>query len=95
MSDKGEGIRVIEINQIYSTRVQNVTPYAMNYFPGTMELFPSSDVWVDQVRNAANVFLVDREEQELQDILNSDPQSGYAGSTWDAVTKTWLIPEIL
>jgi hypothetical protein len=41
---------VAAITQPYSTRVVNVTPYVSDYFGGTMQLFPSSDVWVDQVR---------------------------------------------
>ena len=41
---------VSAISQPYSSRVVNVTPYAVNFFGGSVTLFPSSDVWVDQVK---------------------------------------------
>ena len=40
---------VYEIVQPYSTRVDNVASYRNNTFSGTIVLYPSSDVWADQV----------------------------------------------
>lgn len=80
------------ITQQYSTRVVNVTPYAIDYYGGTIELFPSSDVWVDQVRmepktvNAEGNYL----ETESQLVAEGfDPQTGYGPVTWNSWETTW------
>ena len=83
---------VIEINQIYSTRVQNVTPYALNYFPGTMELFPSSDVWVQQNRLKDNIIIVQGNYIETSFQLEKqgfDRQTGFGPVTWNSWSTVW------
>jgi hypothetical protein len=86
-------VEQVFIEQPYATRAVNVNPYAEDFYGGTIFLFPSSDVWLDQVRSTANTLLIDREEIELEELLTYDPQKGFSTGTWDAVTKTWLIPE--
>jgi len=83
---------VSAINQVYSTRVQNVTPYAMNYFGGTVELFPSSDVWVQQNRLKDNVVNVQGNyiETSLQlEKQGFDLQTGFGPVTWNSWSTVW------
>jgi len=40
------------ITQPFATRVENVTPYLVKFWQGTIELTPTVDVWVDTVRLA-------------------------------------------
>jgi len=84
---------VPEIVQPYASRSVNVNPYIEDFYTGTISLFPSSDVWVDQVRNASNTLFIDREEIELEKLLDYDPQKGFAGGEWNAAEKIWVIPE--
>ena len=83
---------VSEIDQPYSTRVQNVTPFAANYYGGTMELFPSSDVWVQQDRLKDNV--VEAQGNYIETSLQLekegfDLQTGFGPVTWNSWETVW------
>jgi hypothetical protein len=83
---------VSEIEQPYSTRIQNVTPYALNYFGGTIELFPSSDVWVQQDRLKDNVIEVQGNYIETSLQLEKegfDLQTGFGPVTWNSWETVW------
>lgn len=41
---------VVWITQPFGTRVENVQPYILNFWEGSLTLNPSSDIWVDTVR---------------------------------------------
>ncbi|MGA1048027.1 MAG: DUF4815 domain-containing protein, partial [Minisyncoccia bacterium] len=84
---------VAEIVQPYASRAVNVNPYIDDFYNGTISLFPSSDVWVDQVRNKSNEVFVDRDFEELTNLLEYDPQSGFAGGEWNSAENIWIIPE--
>ena len=81
------------IVQPFASRAVNVNPYIEDYYTGTVFLFPSSDSWVDQVRTTSNTLFIDREEQELEQLLEYDPQKGFSGGVWDAASSVWVIPE--
>jgi len=85
--------QVPEIVQPYASRAVNVNPYVEDFYTGTILLFPSSDVWVDQVRIASNTIFIDREATELERLLEYDPQKGFVGGEWNAAEKIWTIPE--
>ena len=83
---------VAEINQLLSTRVVNVNPYASDFFGGTIELFPSSDVWIDQVRlepktvNAEGNYAQTRTQLTAQGF---DAQTGFGPVTWGSWETVW------
>jgi hypothetical protein len=83
---------VPEIVQPYASRAVNVNPYIEDFYTGTISLFPSSDVWLDQVRNKSNEVFVDRDFEELAELLEYDPQSGFAGGEWNSSENIWVIP---
>jgi hypothetical protein len=69
------------LNQPYATRAVCVNPFAEDFYTGTMELFPASDVWVDQVRVKPNTVEIGDAytETSLQTrSAESDPQTGLA-----------------
>ena len=85
----------VEISQPYATRIENVTPYLVTSYFGTLELNPSSDVWVDQTQLdtltvggiSGRTFTVERNLTEAE-IVN-DPQGGWAPIAWNAWQDNW------
>jgi hypothetical protein len=82
---------VVKVQQPYATRVENVTPYLVTRYTGTIELFPSSDTWVDQVRTDAKKVEIDNYTETEQQLIAQgfDPQTGYGPITWDSWETTW------
>ena len=80
------------INQPYSSRSVNVSPYAEDFFGGTIQLFPSSDVWIDQVRMSPKTVEIENAyiESEGQIIAGqTDPQVGANPVTWNSHESSW------
>lgn len=88
---------VQEIIQPYSTRVDNVSNYRNDIFSGTVVLYPSSDVWADQVTaSTKNVTTLSYTPSTSQlQIANLDPQNGFNQVLWDAVNKIWKAGDTL
>ena len=82
---------MVYIDQPFATRVENVTPYLVSYFSGTVDLLPSSEVWVDQVvleakREDLNTFT---ETTEQLDASGFDSRTGYGPVTWGGWSDNW------
>lgn len=79
------------IDQPFATRSENVTPYLVTRYNGTIELYPSSDTWVDQVRVDAKRVEIDNFTATQQQLVAQgwDPQTGYSPITWGAWETTW------
>ena len=87
-----EYAEVEHVSQPFATRVENVTPYLVNYYYGTIELNPSSDVWVDTTRLSAKTTGVDGNYNETVAQLTAsgfDPQTGYGPVIWGSWETTW------
>lgn len=85
-------VEVEEINQPYATRVESVSPYRVGYYGGTINLSPSSDIWVDTVRLLANrteiaTNYIQSESQITASEL--DKQSGFGPVTWGSWETVW------
>ena len=81
-----------EISQTYATRVENVTPYLVNYYAGSIELNPSSDIWIDTVKLAANTIQIEGNYTATASQLSAqgfDPSTGYGPVTWGSWADTW------
>ena len=81
----------LEISQPYATRVENVTPYLVTIYNGSIELEPTSDVWIDTVRLNANVTEIDNFTPTQQQLIASgfDPQTGFGPITWNSWETNW------
>jgi hypothetical protein len=77
--------------QPFATRVENVTPYLVNYYAGTIELNPSSDIWVDTVKLKPKTLEVDNYTENYQQLVAGgfDPNTGYGPTTWESWKYTW------
>ena len=64
------------IVQGFATRVENVTPYLVTTYTGNIVLFPSSDIWIDQVRLQPQRIEVDNYTQTRRQLEfdGYDPQ---------------------
>ena len=82
---------VLKVQQPFATRVENVTPFLVTRYNGTIELFPSSDTWTDQVRTDAKRVEIDNYTETEQELVAAgwDPQTGYSPVTWGAWETTW------
>ena len=79
------------VNQPFATRVENVTPYLVNYYSGTIDFLPSSDVWVDEVvLTAKNEDLTTyTEDKEQLSASEFDSRTGYGPVTWGGWNENW------
>jgi hypothetical protein len=85
-------IEVEEINQPYATRVESVSPYRVGYYGGTINLSPSSDVWVDVVRLLANNTEISTNYIQSESQITAselDNQSGFGPVTWGSWETVW------
>ena len=83
---------VEEINQPYATRVESVAPYRVGYYGGTINLTPSSDIWVDVVRLIANTTEVATNYIQSESQITAselDNQSGFGPVTWGSWETVW------
>ena len=83
---------VTEIEQPYATRQEKVSPVRTSYYGGTIELTPSSDVWVDQTKvNArSNEYLSNyTESPEQLGVSDNDKQSGFNPVVWGSWDTFW------
>lgn len=83
---------VVEIDQPYSTRVTSVAPFRGTFYGGSVELTPSSDIWVDTVKLEPNrievVGSITKTEEQLT-AEEFDSQSGYNSVEWGSWKKQW------
>lgn len=81
----------VEVKQPFATRVENVTPFLVKTYDGSLELFPSSDIWVDTVRIDANIIEIDNftATQQQLEFEGFDPQTGFGPINWDSWETTW------
>ena len=78
------------LNQPYATRVENVTPYIISYWEGTIELNPSSDIWIDTVRIEPKTIQIEGDYlatlNQLSQTAGVDPQTGIGPVIWGSWT---------
>jgi len=82
-----------EIIQPFATRIENVTPYLVTSYNGSIELNPSSDIWVDPVRlQPLTVEGIEGQTTTINvqlDESNFDPQAGWNPVSWGAWQNNW------
>jgi hypothetical protein len=82
---------LVKVENPYATRTENVTPFLVTSYTGTILLFPSSDTWVDQVRVDPKHVEIDNFTQTQQQLIAQgwDPQTGYSPVSWGDWETTW------
>ena len=77
---------LVAVQQPYASRVENVTPYLVNYYSGTVQLTPSSDIWTDVVQLEARRI----EDENLTSSETSyDGRDGFSPVVWGAWHEIW------
>ena len=81
------------LEQPFGTRTESVTPYLISFWTGIMELTPSSDNWVDQVRLDPAIHQVEGDYTETMRLAAEndgvDPQTGLGAIIWDSWEDNW------
>ena len=86
------------IKQIYASRIENLNPYLITFYSGSIAINPESDVWTDTKRVDANVIEKTEEYDAAVARLGIDTQTGFGEAEWgswqsdwssERVTRTW------
>ena len=78
------------LEQVYSSRIENVNPFLIAYYDGDMKLFPDSDTWMDTKKIDAAV-MFDTSEYELALLKHGiDAETGYSEVDWGAWQTDWV-----
>ena len=83
------------LKQSVATRTENVTPFVIGFWQGTLELTPATDTWVDTVRLEAKITNVEGNYEQTVRDLNIDPQTGYGPTVWGSWEENWTGKEII
>jgi hypothetical protein len=87
------------LKQPFATRTENVVPFVISFWQGTVELTPSSDTWIDTTRLEAKV--IEAQGNYAETLSNAsrnfgvDPQTGFAPTVWNAWETIWTGQEII
>ena len=79
------------ITQQFATRVENVTPYLVSYYGGTIDLLPDSDIWLDEVVLEARHEDMTTYSETTEQLGESDfdSRTGFSPVTWGAWQDNW------
>jgi hypothetical protein len=70
------------IKQPYATRVVNVQPYVLVFWEGSLDLNPSSDIWIDTVRLDPKTIQVEGNYLSTISRMGVNPQTGLGPVIW-------------
>ena len=79
---------VVQIEQPYASRLENVNPFNVFTFIGRLDLLPASDDWIDIKRLPARVENVEGDFSSVARDLNVD-KNGFAPIQWGAWKTNW------
>ena len=81
---------VVMLEQVYSSRVENVNPFLIAYYDGEVMLVPDSDTWVDTKKIDASI-IFDTAEYELALLKHgADAKTGLTEVEWGAWQTDWV-----
>jgi len=80
------------LDQPYATRSENVQPYVLSFWEGSIQLNPSSDIWIDTVRLAAKTVQMEGNYLSTLNTLSKttgvNPQTGIGPVIWGSWALT-------
>ena len=81
----------IFIDQPNATRVENLNPFLVDVFVGTIELFPSSDFWIEEIPLTPQTIEIDNAFDAISQLLGVEDREngGMASSFWNTHETTW------
>ena len=82
---------VIFINQKNATRTENLNPFLVDVFVGSIELVPSSDFWIEEIPLTPQNVEIDSAFDAIAQLLGVEDREngGMASSFWNSHEQTW------
>jgi len=82
---------VIFINQKNATRTENLNPFLVDVFVGSIELVPSSDFWIEEIPLTPQNVEIDSAFDAIAQLLGVEDREngGMASSFWNSHETTW------
>ena len=77
------------IVQPYASRVENVNPFNVFAYIGRLDLFPSSDDWIDTRRAPDRVVNIEGDFNATMLRFGADFNTGFAPTQWQAWRTNW------
>jgi hypothetical protein len=74
----------------FATRIENVTPFLVTSYTGTIELNPSSDTWVNTNKISANRVTIEGSYNAAIQQLNIDQKTGFSPIDWRSWQTDWI-----
>ena len=88
---------VAEISQPYATRVENVTPFLIDFYEGSIALNPTTDVWVSTLPPETNDVVIEGNFESVAQALQAEftegddgLRSGVAPTLWNSWETTGI-----
>lgn len=80
---------VVLIQQPYASQVENVNPFNVFAFIGSIELNPASDDWVDTIVAPAQVQQIEGNYAAQAERIGADPNTGLGPQVWNSWQEDW------
>ena len=77
------------LEQPFATRLENVTPFLVNFYKGTIDLEPSVDVWIDTNQMQIRDTLMEGSFQGLADVINAEVETAEDGTRIGVAPIVW------
>ena len=78
------------IQNQYASRTENVQPFAVIFWKGSMELNPASDVWVDTRRIDARTVNIEGNFDDVISETGADANTGLISTVWNSWQTDWV-----
>jgi hypothetical protein len=77
------------LEQPYATRLENVTPFLVQFWQGNIELTPEVDVWIDVNRLEVNNVMMEGSFQGISEALGAEVRTNADGSRTGVSPVIW------
>ena len=77
------------LNQPYGTRVENVTPYLVQFWQGSIELTPDVDVWIDTTQMETNNVMMEGSFNGIAQALGAEVTTNADGQSVGVTPIIW------
>ena len=75
--------------QPYATRVENVTPFLVMFYRGSIELEPDTDIWIDVTKMKPNDIMMEGSFEGVAEALNAEITTAADGSRMGVSAVEW------
>jgi hypothetical protein len=85
----------VAIQQKFATRTENLNPFAVSTWIGTLKLNPESDTWMSEKKLDIRNIQEEGNYNQLLTLTNADPNTGFSPVDWGAWEETWSGTRVL